>query len=55
MADVELGCARLLAMFGLCAHPDAVPVDLLVTGETVAWLCPQCDTRLPAGWKEPAR
>ena len=32
-----------------CAHADAVPVTLL-GGETVAALCPDCDTRLPAAW-----
>lgn len=32
-----------------CAHPDAVPVTL-TTGETVAALCPACDTQLPAAW-----
>jgi hypothetical protein len=49
-ADLELGFARLAAILGPCAHPDAIPVDLLLTGETVAWLCPACGTQLPAGW-----
>lgn len=30
-----------------CRHDDAVPVDLLTTGETVAYLCPNCRTQLP--------
>jgi hypothetical protein len=50
-ASMELAGARLAATFGPCAHPEAVPVDLPVTGETVAWLCPQCDAQLPAEWK----
>jgi hypothetical protein len=32
-----------------CAHPDAAAVTNL-DGETVAALCPDCDTRLPAAW-----
>jgi hypothetical protein len=52
VADMELGMARLQAAFGPCAHPDAVPVDLL-TGEIVAWLCPDCGRRLQARWAEP--
>jgi hypothetical protein len=31
-----------------CAHRDAVPVDLLMTGERVAWWCEKCQTQLPA-------
>ena len=50
MADVAVGMARLSAAAGPCAHSGAVPVNLLVTGETVAWLCPGCDSELPAGW-----
>lgn len=34
-----------------CAHKNAVPVDLLVTGERVAWTCPDCPARLPADWR----
>ena len=30
-----------------CAHEQAVPVPA-VGGNVVAWLCPQCDTQLPA-------
>ncbi len=33
---------------GRCAHTDAVPVESVVTGDTLAWLCPGCDTQLPA-------
>ena len=49
MADMALGFARLSAILGPCAHPGAEPVDLL-TGERVAWVCPDCDAPLPAGW-----
>lgn len=35
---------------GYCDHPEAVPVELLVTGDLVAWLCPDCDVQLPAEW-----
>ena len=48
--SMELAGTRLAAAFGPCAHHEAVPVDLPVTGETVAWLCPDCDAQLPAGW-----
>jgi len=37
-----------------CAHRDAVPVDLLLTGERVAWLCEACGEQLLAGWQPPA-
>ncbi len=37
-----------------CSHRKAVPVDLLLTGERVAWLCPDCDAQLAADWQEPA-
>ena len=33
-----------------CAHRDAVPVDLLLTGERVAWWCEACETQLEAGF-----
>lgn len=46
---LELVTARLGAVFGRCAHRPAVPVDTCL-GERVAWLCPTCDQRLPAGW-----
>jgi 8-oxo-dGTP pyrophosphatase MutT (NUDIX family) len=38
---------------GPCAHANAEPVDL-ITGERVAWVCPECDTGLPADWQLPA-
>ena len=50
-AEMEAGFARLAALLGPCAHPAAVPVETLA-GELVAWLCPACDLRLPAGWAE---
>lgn len=31
-----------------CRHPNAVPVES--AGETVAALCPDCDSQLPAAW-----
>lgn len=33
------------------AHTAAIPVDELLTGAIVAWLCPDCDKQLPADWK----
>jgi hypothetical protein len=50
MTEFGAGMARLGAALGSCAHANAVPVDLLVTGETVAWLCPDCGAGLPAEW-----
>ncbi len=50
-ADFGLGMERLSAAVGPCAHAAAEPVDLLLTGETVAWLCLGCGRQLPAGWK----
>ncbi|WP_157251103.1 hypothetical protein [Nonomuraea typhae] len=31
-----------------CDHSSAVPVESALTGETLAALCPTCDTQLPA-------
>lgn len=42
--------ARLAAASASCAHHGAEPVDLL-TGERVAWVCPDCDGELLAGWR----
>jgi hypothetical protein len=42
---------RPAAASGPCAHLDAEPVDLLVTGERVAWTCPDCPAELPADWR----
>lgn len=50
MRDMELGFARLGAIMGPCSHADAEPVDLLLTGERVAWVCP-CGAELPADWR----
>lgn len=39
-----------------CAHTDAVRVESAATDETLAWLCPDCDTQLPADkrcWADP--
>lgn len=47
---MELAGARMVAALGPCAHPDAVPVQLQMTDEVVAWLCPACSTQLPAEW-----
>jgi hypothetical protein len=43
---------------GRCNHLNAVPVqqDAALGGETVAHLCIDCDTQLPADWRQrPAR
>lgn len=50
MRDMTLGMTRLAAVLGPCPHYGAVPVDLLLTGERIAWLCPDCDAQLPAAW-----
>jgi hypothetical protein len=50
MAGFEVGTARLTAVLGQCAHKNAEPVDLL-TGERVAWICPDCPAELPARWR----
>lgn len=42
----------VIARKGECPHLEAVPVDLLLGGERVAWLRPDCQVQLPAGWKE---
>lgn len=49
--DMALGFAHLSAVLGPCSHVNAEPVELLLTGERVAWLCPECEERLPAGWQ----
>lgn len=46
---------RLTASPGSCSHPCAEPVDLLLTGERVGWVCPACNADLPAGWAPPAK
>lgn len=51
MAGMALGFARLAAAMGGCAHANAEPVDLLVTAERVAWICPECPAELPANWR----
>ena len=38
---------------GRCHHAAVVDVDSTVTGETLARLCPDCDTQLPASWVSP--
>lgn len=43
--------ANLTALACPRAHTAAVPVDELLTGVTVAWLCPDCDKQLPADWR----
>lgn len=37
-----------------CWHDLAVPVDLMLTDERVAWLCELCLAQLPANWQPPA-
>lgn len=51
MQDMQAGLPLLASAMGGCAHRNAVPVDLLVTGERVAWVCPDCPAELPAGWR----
>lgn len=48
--SVEQFAANLSALACPRAHAAAVPVDAL-TGEIVAWLCPDCDKQLPANWR----
>jgi hypothetical protein len=48
--SMELAAARMTAILGPCRHTAAEPVQLLDDGDTVAWLCPDCDTQLPADW-----
>jgi len=43
-------CARIDGVEP-CRHPRAVPVDQAITGDTIAYLCPDCDTQLPEGFK----
>lgn len=47
----DLNAARSRVLLGPCAHTGAVPVDSLVTGERLAWLCVKCDAQLPAEWR----
>lgn len=40
----------------MCRHTGAVPVESVMDGELLAWLCPSCDTQLdpdPRGWADP--
>jgi hypothetical protein len=34
----------------LCRHADAIPVESVVTGDTLAYLCPTCSAQLPASF-----
>lgn len=49
--SAAMAMANLAVAFGGCPHRDVVPVELLDGGDVVAWLCPACDTRLPAEWR----
>jgi len=40
--------SAIAAALGTCGHLGAEPVELLITGERVAWLCPDCGSQLPA-------
>jgi hypothetical protein len=59
--SLELGFARPGTASGSCAHPDAEPVNLFSPstgkrdGERVAWVCPDCNAELPAGWAPPSK
>lgn len=35
----------------VCAHPDVLPVESVIDGSVLAWLCPDCDKQLPEGWQ----
>jgi hypothetical protein len=48
--ELELAAQAVRAKLASCAHSNAQPVDLLLTGERVAWICPDCNAELPAGW-----
>lgn len=41
---------RVRYIEGPCDHADASPVHS--GGSLVAWLCTDCDTQLPAGWRK---
>lgn len=51
----EQAAAKLSALACPRAHANAVPVDELLTGAIVAWLCPTCDKQLPADWRPAPR
>lgn len=36
---------------GLCRHLEAIPVESIVDGVTVAHLCTTCGTQLPEEWQ----
>jgi hypothetical protein len=46
---LELEATHAVAGTARCAHWRAVPVPG-VGGDVVAWLCPACDTQLPANF-----
>jgi hypothetical protein len=50
--SMEMAGALLKTWGGGCQHLDPVPVRLLLTGELVAWLCPDCLDKLPAEWAQ---
>jgi hypothetical protein len=52
---LELAAKVAGIAFSSCPHFAAEPVDLLLTGERVAWVCPDCNAELPAGWAPGAR
>ena len=40
-----------------CRHPDVIEVRTILTGDLVAWLCPECGRQLPLNrieWPVPA-
>lgn len=41
------GCGCASCRRPRCCDTWAVPVDLIVTGETVAWICPSCLEQVP--------
>lgn len=42
--------AAIMAALGGCRHEFAIPVELAMTGEVVAAICPDCGIRLPVSW-----
>lgn len=42
--------ANMAVLDGRCSHAAIEPVDLLLTGETVAAICADCLIELPPGW-----
>lgn len=48
IATQDLGRVGPDYVRGPCRHTEIIPVDSIVTGETLARLCVTCDMQLPA-------